>query len=716
MIIRVQSTELSSVQRFVLRLIREWGPGPDRIGGLALLECPLPRPRRRSGTTADLLVWTPRGCTLVVLADFASVQHGVLHTPPGGRWQVDDREADLRTGSATANPLLRARRQRSELVGILRRHGLSEQIDILVVLIPKTGSRISWTPPPPESGEETILVRIGRSGGLGEYFGRPADAGIRWRAADIARAFEVLGVSRSAPDPDELVAEGFPADSVHAPVPPPIDPTTGERPGFGRFGVGRSLRRRVAGAPSAADAVVEPGSESPAAPDRSDEPVPVGAPAEEPSPEPAPPPVPALLKELAGSGGRPEPSGERHAATTRSARNRPPVRSVPPVDRGKPVEVGMAAGWPAAAGDGSPMGGSESVSAAPPAGGPAGAGRRDEPDGDMPAPLVEPGRASTAGRPETESGTIRAEYRARDRGSTARPELPTDRPVTGDDLAAVEKEAALAPAPGPGDADAATPGRNPGVPVDRRAATSARIRRGISEWTRRAGSGRRNPGPAGRPAVRLRGPGERRTGRGARSVIAVGAAGVALAAVAATVFAASGFARFDVAEYGALCAGGGGIEAAAPYSVAGPSPVYLAGDLSVDTAFGPSAVWHPIDARSVQLVACVSEVRLGSLVRTCQYPPGPDRPVGRTLNLFTVVHRITVYEARTGNRLAAIDLTGEQFAAEPGMSDPDPCAAAAGAPEDGLPGRRHSGLSHSQVRDALTPFVHPAEAPIRAAR
>lgn len=191
---------------------------------------------------------------------------------------------------------------------------------------------------------------------------------------------------------------------------------------------------------------------------------------------------------------------------------------------------------------------------------------------------------------------------------------------------------------------------------------------------------------------------------------------MALAAVAATVFAATGFARFDVAEYGALCGGGDGFEAAAPYSAPGPSPVYLAGDLSAGTAFGPSAVWHPVDARSVQLVACVSEVRLGSLVRTCQYPPAPGMPVGRTLNLFAVVYRLTVVEARTGRRLAAVDLTGDRFATEPAVVDRDPCAAAAGAPEDGLPGRRHSRLSHIQVRDALTPYVAPATTPIRAAR
>ncbi|MFD4407091.1 hypothetical protein ACFWPH_30430 [Nocardia sp. NPDC058499] len=209
MIVRVQSAELSGVQRFVLRLIGDWGAGSERIGGIALLGCPLPRPRRRSTTTADLLIWTPYGCTLVLLADFGSVQHGVLDTPPAGRWQVGERAADLRTGAGAVNPLQRARRQRAELTTIFRRAGVPEQIDVLVVLIPKTGSRITWTRPPQEAGEETIMARIGQSTGFTEYFQRSPDRPVRVRATDIAQAFAALGVALSTPDPEEMAAEGF---------------------------------------------------------------------------------------------------------------------------------------------------------------------------------------------------------------------------------------------------------------------------------------------------------------------------------------------------------------------------------------------------------------------------------------------------------------------------------------------------------------------------
>jgi hypothetical protein len=144
--------------------------------------------------------------------------------------------------------------------------------------------------------------------------------------------------------------------------------------------------------------------------------------------------------------------------------------------------------------------------------------------------------------------------------------------------------------------------------------------------------------------------------------------------------------------------------------------VYLGGELPEYTAFGPSAVWRPIDSGAVQLVACAGRERRGELVHTCQYPPAPGQPVGRTLNLFTAVYRLTVYEARTGNRLAAMEITGDEFGTDPAVSDPDPCRAATGAPEDGLPGRRYSRPSHQQIEQALTPFVAPASQRIRAAR
>lgn len=660
-IVRVQSTELSGVQRFVRRLVSDWGPGAGRMGGVALLGSPQARSRRRSAPDTDLLIWTPYACTLVVLADFGSVQHGVLTTGPTGRWQLGDGVADLRTGKSTPNPVLRGRKVRNELTALFRRHGLSEHIDVLVVLIPKTGSRITWTPPPPEDGIETVLVRIGRSAGLAEYFERSATGPVRWRGEDIERAFEILGATRYLPDPDALAEEGF----AFAP---------GSAAGIGG----------VSGAPLEPVASGDPG--------------PVAA--------------------VSAASGLPLDRGVTgdFVAASRGASAEQDARSCPP--------------------------------------------SRDS--GVLPAPVAVPDahpergevtRGTATGAVDSGESPIGDEYRAasdaansagmRDTETPARSRTGSEQRFSGPESGeqAVPDPAVSRGFAGPqGDDEPAGPARigprsagHGGRDVaETSAAESARnhrfgvpvpVRRGIAglrEVPARARRAAAGPRPAARPprepwAGRAYGEPARR-GKDLRYPAALGLAGVSLAAVAATVFAASGFARFDVTEYGALCAGGAGNPAAAPYSAVGPSPVYLGGELPRYTAFGPSAVWRPIDSGAVQLVACVGQERRGELVRTCQYPPAPGQPVGRTLNLFTAVYRLTVYEARTGNRLAAMEITGDEFGTDPAAAEADPCRAATGAPEDGLPGRRYSRPSHQQIEQALAPFVAPASQRIRAAR
>ncbi|WP_280399354.1 hypothetical protein [Nocardia carnea] len=836
-IVRVQSAELSGVQRFVLRLLGDWGRGSERIGGVALLGGALPRSRRRSATVIDLLVWTPSGCTLVVLADFRSVQHGVLETPSDGRWQVDDRAADLRTGSGTMNPLVRGRRQRADLAAVLRRHGLPEDIDILVVLIPKTGSRIAWTPPPQEAGEATIMVRIGQSAGLTEYFERPPAGAACWRAADIAQSFEILGIPLSTPDAEELAAEGFAVagngSALGALAAPPVPAGTRSvrKPIFPRFtGSGRtSTRPATGGAPgftgrAGPESAEESGTEqvlsmtgSGPVPSPDDRTAPPGS--ARPEPPERQPSADAPASQSVGGTGRtgaaagrrwdpdafPRDAGEPDRSTDderNNAAQQPGMISRPAVGEEQPPEFGTSPRFEATdrpaergrlAGPGEPAEPDESGASGRPAesgrsvepaeraelGRAAESGQPAEPEAGFHHPagfpglrLAEPGEpvhadrpagtdlgemgrpgqsaahspedavgvpASAAAeiRPPRRRGNVGSTRQQRSRwiatpgaeGSPVSPVTGLGFPSRGDDRpdSAGEFPAGGDVADRPADpAGSSAPGasaREPRWPVR----TPAGIRRGFARLRQvpaRVGGGvvaaraaGRPRGPeTGRQVDQARPAGANAGGRGARYAIAIGVAGAALAAVTGTVFAASGFARFDVAEYGALCQGAGGTTVAAPYSAAGPSPIHLAGELAEFTPVGPAAVWHPVDARSVQLVACVSEERLGALVRTCQFPPAPGQQVGRTLNLFAMAYRLSVYEARTGNRLAAIDLTGERFAVDPAATDTDVCRAATGAPEDGLPGRRHGRLSQQQVQRALAPFAHPEAPQLRAAR
>ncbi|MCX0274564.1 hypothetical protein NLM24_28510 [Nocardia zapadnayensis] len=682
---------------------------------MALLGSPQPRSRRRAAPDTDLLVWTPYACTLVVLADFGSVQHGVLTTGPTGRWQLGDGVADLRTGKATPNPILRGRKVRNELAALFRRHGLSEHIDVLVVLIPKTGSRISWTPPPPEDGIETVLVRIGRSAGLAEYFERAAAGPVRWRGEDLTRAFEILGVSRYLPDPDALDEEGFAfapggAAGIRAASGASSEAVTwGESGSVAAISAASALPREqgvITG-----DSVTSPRGASGEQDARSSPPIrDSGAP---PAPTAAsdPPPnrggtTPETDKASADSGE--SPSGDGHRPE-RDAASSAGMWAADTPARGR-IDSDQRVSGPDAGADDFRAGPGRtpvrSVLRRRFGAGGSGPGQRSAESVSPPVP---------SGGGAVESGAEAAPEPAVARGSAG---LPSDRAPDGParigsrSLGHGGRDFADSPA---------APESDHGHRIGDR--VPARIRQGLAGLrevparARRAAAGPRPPARPPREPWQGRAYGEpARRGKNLRYPAALGLAGVALAAVTATVFAASGFARFDVAEYGALCAGGEGNPAAAPYSAAGPSPVYLGGDLPEYTAFGPSAVWRPIDSAAVQLVACVGQERRGELVHTCQYPPAPGQPVGRTLNLFTAVYRLTVYEARTGSRLAAMEITGDEFGTNPAAAEPDPCRAATGAPEDGLPGRRYSRPSHQQIEQALTPFVAPASQRIRAAR
>ncbi|MEV0107989.1 hypothetical protein AB0H42_16850 [Nocardia sp. NPDC050799] len=796
---------------------------------MALLGSPQPRSRRRAAPDTDLLVWTPYACTLVVLADFGSVQHGVLTTGPTGRWQIGDGVADLRTGKATPNPILRGRKVRNELAALFRRHGLSEHIDVLVVLIPKTGSRISWTPPPPEDGIETVLVRIGRSAGLAEYFERAATGPGRWRGEDLARAFEILGAARYLPDPDALDEEGFffapgSAAGIRAAAGGSSEPVASGAPRSVAAISAASALLRARGVTG--DFVASPRGASAEQGHRSAPPI------RHSDAPPAPGTYPERGDVIRGTGegsadsGEP-PIGDEYRPESDAASSAGTRATSIPI-RGRTDSDQRVPGTDAGAEDG--LGRPAAISAAVASsaaresagrfsdvrGTVTGRGRGDGVSGGAPAeprqrhgildretgpePMVQTGSAPVPGE-HGGSAAATAEHggpaaaTAEYRSAMPEPAVPEAGPIReggevndsgagpgrtpvrsalrrrlhAGDSGRVQRSAGFASPPGRFGGSAAAPGEqavpDPAVarevvgvqedhepdgpaPVESRSAghggrdfadpaaapgfdrghrigdrVPAPVRRGLAglqEIPARARRAAAGPRPAARPPREPwegRGYGEpARRGRDLRYPAALGLAGVVLAAVTATVFAASGFARFDVTEYGALCAGGEGNSAAAPYSASGPSPVYLGGELAEYTAFGPSTVWRPIDSGAVQLVACAGQERRGDLVHTCQYPPAPGQPVGRTLNLFTAVYRLTVYEARTGSRLAAMEITGDEFGTNPAAAEPDPCRAATGAPEDGLPGRRYSRPSHQQIEQALTPFVAPAAQRIRAAR
>ncbi|MGW6729287.1 NERD domain-containing protein [Nocardia sp. NPDC055029] len=161
--------------------------------------------------------------------------------------------------------------------------------------------------------------------------------------------------------------------------------------------------------------------------------------------------------------------------------------------------------------------------------------------------------------------------------------------------------------------------------------------------------------------------------------------------------------RFEMSDYDRMCGDRKPFPNAAEYQRDGARPIYLSGDLATMVATSESSAWHPSDTSSVQLIACMQQVSLGDLVQTCQLPPAPGTPIGRTVNLFRATYEITVYELRTGREAGRAIMIGERYSADPANTDPDRCRAAADAPD--ILGRRLGQPSTAQVTGFLAPLV-----------
>lgn len=161
--------------------------------------------------------------------------------------------------------------------------------------------------------------------------------------------------------------------------------------------------------------------------------------------------------------------------------------------------------------------------------------------------------------------------------------------------------------------------------------------------------------------------------------------------------------RFEMADYDRMCGDRKPFPNAAEYQRDGVRPIYLSGELATMVATSDSSAWHPSDTSSVQLIACMQQVSLGDLVQTCQFPPAPGTPIGRTVNLFRATYEITVYELRTGREAGRAVMIGERYSADPANTDPDRCRAAADAPD--VLGRRLGQPSTAQVTGFLAPLV-----------
>lgn len=176
---------------------------------------------------------------------------------------------------------------------------------------------------------------------------------------------------------------------------------------------------------------------------------------------------------------------------------------------------------------------------------------------------------------------------------------------------------------------------------------------------------------------------------------------------------------FVVYRYRAMCEKPQGFDQAAPRAASGSRPVFVYGFWNVrdesPELFDPAAldVWDPTDPAKVQLVACVDKAGRGEFVKSCNYQGSAD-PFGQVpdggggefrIDLYKATYRVTVYEARTGRRLASSEFTGDRFGPK-AKPRAEPCSLTAVTREDGpRVEEREADPYIQQIRDSLQPHV-----------
>ncbi|RDI50801.1 hypothetical protein DFR68_105278 [Nocardia mexicana] len=318
-------SRLSSTERTVVNWLKSW-TGAHALSGIAVVKA----------HGADMIVWTPTTCVVVVVKGFTERMNGALNAADTAPWTVDGHIAPLEGVQDGTEPMAEVRARTAEIAHLLRGAPGREQVAVMgiVLVIPQLGTRVSLEKGHLPEGLDVVVgdgpsslrayfTRISGGGDSGTT-GEAAPAGpapgdpATWDAAQVSQALGALGFAAAATYSD-LTAEGFPPPrgdrtrshpAPEAPVPP------------------------VTAAPPGAPPSTPPGS---------------GAPIPPPPGGPAPIPVPGGAPATAG--GQPAPQRESAPPPTSYGHSQPATGYREPQSE------------PAARGYGSPQ--RESASAAP---------------------------------------------------------------------------------------------------------------------------------------------------------------------------------------------------------------------------------------------------------------------------------------------------------------------------------------------------------------
>ncbi|MQY21009.1 hypothetical protein [Nocardia macrotermitis] len=225
MLVKVRGDDpsrLSSTERTVVNWLKSW-TGAHALPGIAVVK----------SEGADVIVWTPKTCVVVVLKGFTERVNGTLVCAAAEPWTIEGEIAPLEGVQTGTEPMEEVNARTRALEHELRSAPGRESVAVtgIVLVIPQLGTRIALEKGPLPSGID-VVVGDGPSS-LRAYFNRiagdesgnnpiPADS---WDAAQVGQALGALGFAAAATYSD-LIAEGFPApraDRGRPRDPAPVD-------------------------------------------------------------------------------------------------------------------------------------------------------------------------------------------------------------------------------------------------------------------------------------------------------------------------------------------------------------------------------------------------------------------------------------------------------------------------------------------------------------
>lgn len=213
MLVKVRNDDpsrLSSTERTVVNWLKSW-TGAHALPGIAVVQA----------HGADVVVWTPKTCVVMVVKGFAERVNGALTVAADAPWTIDGRIAPLDEVQSGTEPMEQVCARTDEIEQLLRGAPGRERVGVMgiVLVIPQLGTRVQLEKGVLPDGID-VVVGDGPSS-LRSYITRiTADEPDSWDAAQVGQALGALGFAAAATYSD-LTSEGFPAPRTGSDAPPP---------------------------------------------------------------------------------------------------------------------------------------------------------------------------------------------------------------------------------------------------------------------------------------------------------------------------------------------------------------------------------------------------------------------------------------------------------------------------------------------------------------